>query len=198
MPRSPKDTVETTSGPVEVYSGTARILHWTVVTLIAIQVPIGLYMVYRGGTLNIWDATTNNLYSGHKLLGLIILAVMILRLAYRLIAGAPAHEPTLEPWQRVVSELTHWAIYALLIIVPILGYIGVSQFPALNIFGAFNLPGIVAPDKAMSETTFWWHATAAFALLGLIAMHIGAAMFHNIIRKDNVLGRMLPGALRKP
>lgn len=197
MPKSNLNTVETTSGPIEIYSGTARMLHWIVVGLIAIQVPIGFYMTYRGGDLNIWDATTNNLYSGHKLLGVIILALMIWRLAYRLTAGAPSPEPTLEPWQRMVSELTHWAIYALLFIVPILGYIGISQYPALNIFGMFSLPGIASPDKASAEQIFELHAIAAFALLGLIAMHIGAALFHNIFRKDNVLGRMLPAALRK-
>jgi len=197
MPRSNIPTVETTSGAIEVYSSTARAYHWIVVALIAIQVPIGLYMVYRGGTLNIWDATTNNLYSAHKLLGVIILLFVLLRLGYRLTAGAPHPEPTLEPWQRTVSEITHWARYGLLIAVPILGYIGVSMFPALNIFGAFSLPAITAPDKASSEVVFWWHAYAAFALIGLVGMHIGAAMFHAMVRKDNVLGRMLPSALRK-
>ncbi|MBU2582534.1 MAG: cytochrome b [Alphaproteobacteria bacterium] len=198
MPRRNIQTVETTSGSIEVYAPPARAYHWIVVALIAIQVPIGLYMVYRGGTLNIWDALTNNLYSSHKLLGVIILAVVIARLAYRLRAGAPHPEPTLEPWQRSVSEITHWAIYLLLLLVPVLGYVGVSMYPALNIFGAFSLPAIAPPDKATAEAVFYWHGLAAFALIGLIGMHVGAAIFHYAIRKDNVLGRMLPGALRKP
>ena len=198
MPRSNLPTVETTSGAIEVYSSTARAYHWIVVALIAIQAPVGLYMVYRGGTLNIWDATTNNLYSTHKLVGVIILLFVLLRLGYRLTAGAPHPEPTLEPWQRSVSEIVHWAIYLLLLVVPILGYIGVSMYPALTIFGAFNLPAITGPDKPTAEAIFGWHGYAAFTLLGLVALHIGAAIYHNIIRKDNVLGRMLPGALRKP
>ncbi len=197
MPRSNIPTVETTSGAIEVYTPTARAYHWIVVALIAIQAPVGLYMVYRGGTLNIWDATTNNLYSAHKLVGVTILLFVLLRLGYRLTAGAPHPEPTIEPWQKTVSEITHWAIYVLLLVVPILGYIGVSMYPALNIFGAFNLPALTAPDKKLAEAIFGWHAYAAFALIGLVTLHIGAALFHHIIRKDNVLGRMLPAALRK-
>lgn len=198
MPRTNIPTVETTSGAIEVYTPAARAFHWIVVALIAIQIPVGLYMTYRGGALNIWDATTNNLYSAHKLGGVIILLLVIARFAYRLTAGAPHPEPTIEPWQRVVSEINHWALYGLLLLVPILGYLGVSMFPALNLFGLFDLPALAAPDKKMSETLFEFHKLGAWALLGLIAMHIGAALYHYFIRKDNVLGRMLSSALRKP
>ncbi|SDO07404.1 cytochrome b561 [Filomicrobium insigne] len=190
------ETIATTSGDVEIYSLTARTLHWLVVVLLAVQIPVGFYMAYRGNDLNIWDALTNNLYSLHKLGGLAILAVVILRLLYRLTAGAPRHEPSLEGWQCVVSELNHWGLYLLLLVVPVLGYLGVAYFPALDAFG-FKIPALVAPDKAMSETVFFWHMVGAFALLTLIAMHIGAALFHYIIRGDNVLGRMLPGLLRR-
>ncbi len=181
---------------VEVYNPMARMFHWLTVGLIAVQIPIGLYMTYRGGDLNIWDATTNNLYSSHKLIGVIILLLIAARLTYRLTQGAPAHEPTLEPWQKIVSELTHWAIYALLIVVPVLGYLAISYFPALNIFGLFSFPGIVAPDKPSYEVVAELHEIGAIALGVLIAMHIGAALYHHIIRGDNVLARMIPGLLR--
>ena len=198
MPRTNSNTVETTSGRIEVYSSTARTFHWLVVFLIAIQIPVGLYMVYRGTDLNIWDATTNQLYSGHKLTGVVILSLVLLRLAYQLIAGAPSPEPTLEPWQRTISALNHWGLYLLLLIVPILGYIGVSMYPALDIFGLFKLPALVDPDKKMSTPIFLWHFCGAMALLALIALHVCAALFHLVIRQDNVMGRMWPGALRKP
>jgi cytochrome b561 len=198
MPRTNSNVVETTSGQIEVYSSTARSFHWLVVLLIAIQIPVGLYMVYRGTDLNIWDATTNQLYSGHKLTGVVILFLVLLRLAYRLIAGAPSPEPTLEPWQRTISALNHWGLYLLLLIVPILGYIGVSMYPALDIFGLFKLPALVEPDKKMSTTVFLWHFYGAMALLALIGLHVCAALFHLVIRQDNVMGRMWPGALRKP
>lgn len=192
-----KETVTTTSGSVEVYSPTARMLHWLVVVLILVQVPVGLYMAYRGNVLNIWDPLTNNMYSTHKLTGLAILALVIVRLLYRLSAGAPAHEPTITDWQRVVSRLNHWALYLLLIIVPVLGYLGISYYPALNIFGAFDLPGLVAPDKPMAEKVLFWHGVAAFTLLALLVLHAAAALYHYLVRRDNVLGRMLPQLLRR-
>jgi cytochrome b561 len=180
-----------TTAPVEVYSGTARGFHWLTVALIAIQLPIGVYMVYRGSTLNIWDGLTNNLYSSHKLIGFVLLWLVLARLAYRLSAGAPADEPTLEPWQKAVSHTVHWVIYALLIALPIGGWIGVSAYPATNIFGLFNLPSIWTPDKAFAETILAYHGIAGLVLAGLIGMHVGAALFHHFVRKDNVLRRMI-------
>ena len=122
------------------YSVAARRFHWWTVAFLAVQIPIGLVMVYRGKGLNLWDATTNFLYSTHKMLGLIILFVVVARLSYRLTKGAPADEPTLTPWQKGVSHATHWLLYLLLIVVPIGGYIGISLYPALDVHG-FSLAG---------------------------------------------------------
>lgn len=183
--------------PVPIYSRIARTLHWLTVALLVLQIPVGVYMVHRGSTLNLWDNLTGALYSSHKLVGVAILLLVLWRLLYRLSRGAPADEPTLEPWQRVVSHLNHWGLYLLLIVTPIAGYIGISLFPALDIFGLFSLPGIVAPDKEAAKTVFAVHGLLALLLLALIALHVGAALFHYFIRKDNVLGRMLPGLLRR-
>ena len=180
---------------VELYSSTARTLHWTTVALLAVQFPVGLYMVYRGKSLNLWDGLTNVLYGGHKLVGVTILFVVLWRLVYRISRGAPADEPTIEPWQRVVSHLNHWGLYVVLIAAPIAGYIGISLFPALEI-GPITLPSMVAPDEEAAKTAFAVHGLLVLLLALLIAMHVGAALFHYIIRKDNVLGRMIPRLLR--
>jgi cytochrome b561 len=198
MPRTKSNTVETTSGPIEVYSSTARTFHWLIVVLLAVQIPIGVYMAYRGNDLNIWDALTNQLYSSHKLIGVIIFAVVVLRLAYRLIAGPPPPEPTIEPWHRTCSTLNHLALYALLLIVPVLGYVSVAMYPALRIFDSFNLPALVAPDRDMYNVVIKWHVYGVIALGALIALHVAAALYHYVVRQDNVMGRMLPGALRRP
>jgi len=181
---------------VETYSRTARFLHWLTVALIAVQVPVGGYMTYRGNTLNVWDGITGALYNGHKLVGVAILLVVLGRLAYRLTHGAPAHEPTVEPWQRTASRLNHWGMYVLLICAPVAGYVGISLFPALDIFGLFSLPAVVAPDREASQTAFLAHRLLVALLLLLIAAHVAAALFHYLVRKDNVLGRMIPRLLR--
>lgn len=188
-----------TSAPpaIPTYRRGARILHWLTVALLAMQFPIGLYMTLRGKTLNIWDATTNLLYSSHKLIGLIILIVVIARLAYRLLRGAPADEPTLSPWQCMASHLNHWGLYALLIAVPLAGYVGISQFPALDLFGIFSLPGIAEPDKTAAGTMFEIHRLMSMALLAMVALHVGAALWHHLVRRDNVLARMLPHLLKR-
>jgi len=182
---------------VETYSRTARVLHWLTVALIAVQVPVGGYMTYRGSTLDVWDQITGALYSSHKLIGVAILLVVLGRLAYRLIHGAPVHEPTLEPWQRTASRLSHWGMYVLLICAPVAGYVGISLFPALDIFGLFSLPGVVAPDREASQTVLAVHRLLAALLVLLIAVHVAAALFHHLVRKDNVLGRMIPRLLRR-
>ncbi len=190
MERSPTQGTQ-----VELYSPTARRFHWWTVLLVLIQLPLGLYMSYRGNTLGIFDDVTNNLYSSHKLVGIIIFIVVVLRLLNRLTRGAPPPEPTITWWQRGASAINHWGLYALLLALPIVGYIGVSQYPALDIFG-MTLPGIVAADQDASARTFLLHFWGAMLLVALIAMHFGAAMFHYLIRKDNVLTRMLPSARR--
>lgn len=181
---------------VRAYSPTARALHWITVALVAIQVPVGFAMAYRGNTLNIWDKLTGALYSGHKVIGVTILIVVLWRLVYRLTRGAPPDEPTLEPWQKVASHANHWALYLLLVATPMAGYVGISLFPALDIFGLVKLPGIVAPDKDAASTAFVVHLALAIGLVVLIAVHVAAALFHHLVRKDNVLGRMIPRLLR--
>ena len=187
MPTSPE------TSKVEIYSPAARRFHWWTVALVAIQVPLGFYMAYRGNDLNIWDGLTNALYSSHKLLGLIILVLVIARLGYRIAHGSPRPEPTITTWQRELGALSHEWIYLLLIVTPILGWLGASLYPALDIFGMFNLPSIAAENQEMSTTVFLFHVAAAIGLVALIGMHIGAALYHRLVRRDQVLSRMLPG-----
>lgn len=208
---------------IKIYSTAARTLHWLTVLLIAAQVPIGLYMTYRGYNMEyrdeagelkrgLFDATTDMLYSTHKTIGLVVLTLVVLRLLYRLLRGAPGHEPTLATWHKVVSRLNHWAMYLLLLIVPVLGYFGIRYYPALDIFGV-TLPALGpsvegaagllrelgadmpagANGEKVAEVLFGYHGIAVRVLLALVALHFTAAMYHYIVRKDKVLHRMWPG-----
>jgi cytochrome b561 len=174
------------------YSAGARHFHWITAAFVFALVPVGIVMSERAEA-NIFDSLTNTLYSWHKLGGFVLLWIVVARLAYRFSKGAPADEPTLEPWQKAVSHLTHWGMYGLLLAVPVLGWIAVSLYPALGIPGGFNLPALVSPDQKMSETVFKLHKAGAILLALAVLAHVGAALFHHVIRKDNVLRRMLPG-----
>ena len=178
----------------KVYSGGARGLHWLTVALIAVQIPLGLVMV-RYAAATEFKFPSGQMYDTHKLFGLTILIVVVFRLVYRLVNGAPPDEPTLEPWQKIVSHVTHWAIYALLIIVPIGGWLAVSFYGPFAPFG-FTLPALAAENQERAKQVFFLHVLGAYALAGLIVMHVGAALYHYFIRKDGVLARMLPGLRR--
>ena len=91
--------------------------------------------------------------TSHKLLGLTILLLAGVRLIYRLVHGAPADEPTLKPWEKAVSHVTHWAIYALLIVVPLLGWLAVSHYGPFEPFG-IKLPTLAAQDDARATAGF--------------------------------------------
>jgi cytochrome b561 len=176
-----------------VYSPAARRFHWLTVAFVLAQIPLGLAMTYRGNTLDIWDALTDNLYSAHKLIGFLLLWLMAGRLIYRLLHGAPPDEPSLRWWHKAGSHLVHWLLYGLLLVVPLLGWIGVSLFPAVTIFGLFDLPSLAAPNEDMAKRVLDIHGRLAIVMALLIAAHIAAALYHYLIRKDGVLRRMLPG-----
>lgn len=178
---------------VHVYSAPARAFHWLTVLLLVITVPIGLAMTYRGGELKIWDATTNMLYSSHKALGMLILAVVVLRLAYRLFKGAPPDEPGQPAWQKAIAHIAHWSLYALLLGIPLVGWLAVSMFPALDIFGLIKLPALAAPDQKTAKSLFEVHEILAKALLAIVALHVLAALAHHFVLRDGVLRRMWPG-----
>jgi cytochrome b561 len=138
----------------------------------------------------------DSLFVFHKSLGVLILILVILRVINRLIVGAPAPEPGIEPWQKTVSSATHGLLYVLLLAMPIVGYVANSLYGAPTpFFGLFELPPIVAENQPLSETLFTLHRWSGFLLIALVLMHIGAALFHHVIRGDNVLRRMLPRAL---
>jgi cytochrome b561 len=179
------------------YSATARALHWITAAAVLVMVPLGLAMSHRGNTLGIWDGLTNALFSSHKLLGFLLLWLSAGRLIYRLVKGAPPDEPTLTWWQKAGSHLVHWLLYGLLLIVPLIGWIGISLFPALTVFDLFSLPALAAPNEEASKRVLALHGWLALLLATLVGLHLAAALFHQLIRKDGVMGRMLPGLRRR-
>jgi cytochrome b561 len=178
------------------YSTAARHFHWWTVALLAIQVPLGIYMVYRGAVTN-FDALTGTFYDLHKTLGLLVLVLVVARLAYRLVRGAPADEPTLEWWQKAASHVTHWSLYGLLILVPLVGWIGISLYGAREVFGVATIPPLATPNSEAADTALMVHKALALLTVALVAMHVGAAVaLHYFIRGDGVLARMLPWVAR--
>ena len=145
-----------------VYSRSARWLHWSTVALLGVQVPVGLFMV-RYGVATDFAAPSGVLYDGHKLLGLLILLLAAGRLAHRLARGAPPSEPSLAAWQKTMSHVTHWAIYAMLLAVPLLGWLAISNsgdfllwtVPAIRPCASRARRGERRPGATILPSTAW-------------------------------------------
>jgi cytochrome b561 len=178
----------------EIYGPLARRLHWLVAAAVLLQIAFGIVMTHDPKEPDFWSklADALGLYNFHKLFGVVILALVVVRLLNRVLRGVPPEDPSLPPWQREAATLVHSWIYLLLLVVPLLGWTGVSLYPALDTVAGISLPALAKPNRPVSETVLVAHGLAAFALLTLIATHVGAALFHHFIRKDSTLRRMWP------
>jgi cytochrome b561 len=174
------------------YTPLQRMLHWITALVVILMIPVGLYMVDRGKWSN-FDALTNTLYSWHKFIGFCLLWLIVVRIIVRLMRGAPPPVP-LHPLQRLASEATHLGLYALLLLVPILGWTGVSAYGARGTPFGFSLPEIIPQNGPLGEAILYYHGWAAIGLGLLVLMHIGAALMHRFIIKDGVFARMWPGS----
>lgn len=173
------------------YPATSKWLHWLVAVCVLATAPVAIAMtrVDKGPTQDM-------LYNFHKSLGVLILVLMILRLINRLAAGAPIADPGIEPWQKTVSSVVHGSLYALLLAMPVVGYIANSAFGAATpLFGLFELPAVVGKDEALAAQLFTIHRWVGWVVVALVLTHVSAALYHYIIRRDNVLQRMLPRAM---
>jgi cytochrome b561 len=171
------------------YSMTARVLHWLTAALVLILLPLGVIIANEwGGPLQ------DPLYDLHRSIGAMIIPLVFLRLGYRL-AHPPLPLPEDVPaLQQAVARATHWALYALLLVQPFVGWVATSAYRApIMVFGLFELPPIWPQDRPLSERLFVVHALIAAAIAGLATAHIGAAVYHHFVRRDRVLMRMITG-----
>ena len=175
------------------YGTTARMLHWLVAALILAMIPVGLLMVQDGLDRSLGDA----LYLFHKNVGSLLIVIIALRLVWRL-THPPAPLPaTMPDWQRRVAGLSHLALYGLVIVMPLSGYVRVRAggFPIEGL-DALGLPTLVPRSKPLADAASSLHELAAWALMGVLALHVGAALHHALIRRDGVWARMWPPRAR--
>lgn len=170
------------------YPGTSKLLHWLIALCVLVTIPVAIVMTRLDP-----GPTMNTLYNFHKSLGVLILILMLLRLANRLVVGAPAPDPSLERWERAASSAVHGLLYVLLLAMPIVGWIANSAYGAPTpFFGLFALPALVGKNEALAMQLFTLHRLTGFAVAALALGHIGAALQHHFIKGDGVLRRMLP------
>lgn len=171
------------------YRTPARLLHWGMAILVLATVPAGFVMVQEG----LDRATQNALFIFHKNVGVLLLLLILVRLAYRATHPAPPLPPGLPRWQALAARGTHVALYALLLVMPIAGYVRVRAggFP-IEALDAMGAPSLVPRSDALAEVAKTVHFYGALAIAAVIALHVGAALQHGIVRKDGVFSRMWP------
>ena len=176
-------------------SFTRRALHWISAVIVIGMVPAGLIFTdfdNRESIEGMFGAGAfDELYNLHKSVGAVALAVVVARLLAALVWPAPNHGGAIPRVQSAVARGLHVALYALLVLTPVLGWAGVSADPApLPVFGLFDLPTIVAPNRPVAEFLLELHGTCAILLISLVVLHVAAALYHRNVRKDGVFARI--------
>lgn len=181
------------SEQVAGYSAMSKTYHWLVVILVFITVPIGITMATIGpGDLQ------NSLYFYHESIGVLIFALVVLRLIQRRITPPPPVPASLPTGLRIVSGTVHWLLYLFLIVNPLIGWYGVSLFGAqVPFFDFFNLPSIASQDQTAANNVLLLHATIGLLITFLFLLHICGALYHWIIRKDGIIERMTTAPYQK-
>ncbi|GLK69116.1 cytochrome b [Hansschlegelia plantiphila] len=165
-----------------------RALHW----LMAIGV---LSMLFIGvGMVSTVTQTHLTLVSIHKPLGIALLVLVIIRIAVRLTTGAPALPADLPEPMKLAAKLSHLAFYGLMVSMPLIGWamLSAADYP-ITLWGGFTLPPIVSPSRELHAWLWDAHRTLAFCFFALVLLHIAAALFHVLVRRDGVFQQMAGG-----
>jgi cytochrome b561 len=172
----------------------SQLLHWLIVLLILMLAIVGLTMGELPKTPKyFW------VYTMHKSIGITVLALVVARIAWRLYAGAPKPVPGTPKWQERIASLTHWLLYALLLAMPLSGWLydSASGLRPFRWFGLWEMPKLAAPNESLRDLSHDAHESLFWVLVALVVLHAGAAFHHHIFRNDATLTRMLPRR-RKP
>ena len=174
----------------ERYSRLSIAMHWLMVLLIAaVYAVIELKGIYPRGSdpreaMKMW----------HFMLGLSVLLLVLIRIAARVFGGkTPAIMPPIGRWQAVLAKLAHIALYALMLGLPIAGWLILSLNGKPVPFFGLELPALAAENKDLARTVKDIHETAGTVGYYLIGLHAVAALFHHYFQRDNTLKRMMPG-----
>ena len=172
------------------YSTTAKLLHWTIAGAIVLQFVLA-DLAERAGDAD-HAVQQLGLLANHKSVGITILVLAIVRIGWRLTHKPPPLPSAIPTWQVRASHLSHWSLYALIVAIPLSGWL-MSSASAYSVswFNLIQLPDFVAADPELKKTLKEVHETLAKILFLLALLHILAALKHAVIDKDGVLQRML-------
>ncbi|KVW94778.1 cytochrome B561 [Thiobacillus denitrificans] len=168
------------------YSTPAIVLHWLVALLIFVGFPLGVYMVDLP-----LSPDKLKLYSYHKWIGITVFLLVAVRVSWRLMHTPPSLPAGIAVWQRRASQIVHGLLYALILAIPLSGWLMSSAKGFQTVwFGVLPLPDLLEKNRELGDLLASVHKVLNFTLLGLVILHVGAALKHHFIERQPFLQRM--------
>lgn len=179
----------TQGGVVMGYGTVARLLHWIMALLILAMIPAGLTMVQEDLPRPVQDA----LFIFHKNTGSLLLVLVIVRIIWRAFHPAPPLPDHMPVAMRAAARTTHYGLYLAVLTMAVSGYsrVRLGGFP-IEYLDAMGVPPLLPKNEPAADVAKAIHATVKYALISLIALHVAAASYHGLVRRDGVFGRMWP------
>ena len=179
-----------TPAPVSAarYTRVAIVLHWLIAFALIGSFSVGLYMVDLP-----LSPQKLRIYSWHKWAGVTIFLCVVLRLGWRLRHAPPELPATMPAWQRSLAGASHVLLYLLMIAVPLSGWLMSSAKGFQTVwFGVLPLPDLLDKNKELGDLLREFHMLLNFGMATLVLVHVGAALKHHFLDRDDVLARMIP------
>lgn len=169
------------------YDNVAIAFHWLLALMLVGSFAVGTYMSDLPFSIQ-----RVKLFNWHKWAGMTILALTILRLLWRL-SHAPPPEVPGPRWQQRAAKATHAAMYLLCLVIPLVGW-AYSSAAGMQVvvYGVLPMPNLLMVDPDLAKAIKPWHGRLAFALAALVMLHVAAALKHQFVDRDGLLGRMRP------
>lgn len=170
------------------YTRTAVALHWLIALGLIGLFGVGIYM--HDLPLSPWKL---KIYSWHKWAGVSLFLLVLVRLAWRVGHRPPALPSAMPRWQQVAAHGLHHVLYLLMLAIPLSGWLMSSAKGFQTVwFGVLPIPDLIGKDEGLGDLLKAVHMTLNFTLAALVVAHVGAAVKHHLIDRDDILVRMLP------
>ncbi|MBU9196530.1 cytochrome b [Burkholderia gladioli] len=173
----------------DTYTRTAIALHWLIALLIICGFSLGWVMTDIPG----FTPTKLKYFSWHKWIGVTVFALAVIRVLWRATHAAAPLPAGTSRLAKGAAHAVHGLLYLLMLAIPITGYLysSASNIPVVYL-GLVPLPRLIDPDPVLKETLKTLHIFLNYTLLALVVLHVLAALKHQVVDRDGVLGRMLP------
>ncbi len=173
----------------ERFGSLTKILHWSIFALFVLQ----YFLVYRREYFPKHSPEKLQYILLHASIGPVVLALALLMLAWHFVGTRPALPKDMSPVHIMAAKIMHFSLYVVMLFQPISGVL-MSQYAGypVSVFGWFDIPTLVQKNEAMGHLGHEAHEICSFVIIGLVSLHVLAALYHHFIAKNNVLKRMLP------